>query len=133
MFEYIFFEPSLRDRFTDFLRGHAVAFETAAEDDLLVCVPDDIDDELSDALDVLYEQLLQQNAEMLEDTEDALVRNAAGVRVQLADGQPCMVRLDPELMSRLLACIGLEELRDMVQAIAAQVESPDDSPLCHLR
>lgn len=44
-----------------------------------------------------------------------------------------MVRLAPGLMARMLGCITLEELRDLVQDIALQVEDPDDLPVCHSR
>lgn len=131
MLEYIFFDISLRGKFVEYLRARGVEAELSDNDGFLVSIADDLDDELSDGIDAYYEVLLQENAALLEGTEDGLEKSAAGVRVQLADGTPCMVRLDPDLMARLLGCLGLEELRDMVQAIAEQVEDPDDRPLCH--
>ncbi len=134
MLEYIFFEISLRDRFVAFLQERGVAAEISDdEESLLVMVPDDLDDDLSDDIDVCYDRLLQENSEMLDNEEGSIERSAAGVRVQLSDGTPCMVRLPPELLSRMLGCITMEELRDMVQAIALQVEDPDDLPVCHTR
>ena len=131
MLEYIFFEETLRDKFATFLRGRGVEPTLSDESGCVAAIPEDLEDDLADAIDECYERLLQENAELLEGTEDALEKNAAGVRVELADGTPCMVRLDPDLMARLLGCISLEELRDMVQDIAAAVENPDDRPLCH--
>ena len=133
MLEYIFFEESLRDRFVDFLRTRNVTIETADNDNYLVCVPDDLDDSLSDEIDYLYESLLQENADLVESVEGGIEKSAAGVRVQLSDGTPCMVRLAPGVLGRLLGCISLEELRDMVQTIALQVEDPDDLPVCHTK
>jgi hypothetical protein len=42
------------------------------------------------------------------------------------------VRLDPDLVGRILGCISMEELRDMVQEVARWVELKDNSPLCHI-
>lgn len=135
MLEYVFFHSALRERFIQFLQAHQVAVsvpEEAAEH-LLVMVPDDLDDELSYAIDTLYEQLLEETAEMVDAADGEQAHSAAGVRVLLADQTPCNIRIDPQLMSRLLGCISLEELRDLVQEIAWQVEDPDDSPICHRR
>jgi hypothetical protein len=68
----------------------------------------------------------------MEQGEDALEKNVAAVQVQLADGEPCTIRLDPELVGRVLGCISMEELRDMVQDVARWVEFKDNSPLCHV-
>lgn len=133
MLEYIFFEVTLRDRFVAFLAEHGVPAEVSDGDGFQVAIPDDLDDDLSDEIDECYDRLLQENAEMMESEEGGVEKSAAGVRVQLSDGTPCMVRLSPELMARMLGCITLEELRDMVQAIALQVEDPDDLPVCHTR
>ena len=133
MLEYIFFEASLRDKFIDFLRERGVTAELADDDGFIAKIPDDLEDELSDEIDECYDLLLQENADMLESQEGGVEKSAAGVRVQLSDGTPCMVRLSPELLSRMLGCITMEELRDMVQAIALQVEDPDDLPVCHTR
>lgn len=131
MFDYIFFDESLRDRFVSFVREKGAAAEKSDEGGYMASVPEDIDEALSEEIDTCYEELLQENAELLEGTDDALEKNVAGVRVQLADGTPCTIRLDPDLVARLLQAISLEELRDMVQTIAAAVEDPDDRPLCH--
>lgn len=128
MLEYIFFHESLRDRFVDFLRAQGVEAELSEADGLMVAVPDDLDDELSERIENEYELLLQEHTEVMD---GILEKDVAGVRVVLANGMPATIRLDPDLLARLLQSISMEELRDMVQAIAEQVEHPDDRPLCH--
>lgn len=128
MLEYIFFHESLRDRFVDFLRAHGVEAELSEADGLMVAVPDDLDDELSERIENEYDLLLQEHTEVMD---GILEKDVAGVRVVLANGMPATIRLDPDLLARLLQSISMEELRDMVQAIAEQVEHPDDRPLCH--
>ena len=131
MLEYVFFEESLREKFVRYASEKGAAVEQSDEAGFLAMVPEDTDDALSDDLDHYYEVLLQENADMLEGTEDGL-QSAAGVQVELSDGTPCNIKFDADVMARLLNCISLEELRDLVQAIAVRVENPDDRPICQL-
>ena len=131
MLEYVFFEESIRDKFVAYLHQRKVEHQLD-DDGLIVEVPEDLGDELGDAIDHCYEVLLQETAALMEQGEDALEKNVAGVQVQLADGSACTVRLDPELIGRVLGCISMEELRDMVQEVAKWVELRDNSPLCHV-
>ncbi len=129
MLEYMFFDAGIRKQFGEFLKGKEVEYQFSDKDGLVVLVPEDLPEELDDLIDERYEKLLQETAELLED--EVVDQSAAGVRVQLSDGTPCQVRLDPDLMARMLGCITLEELRDLVQDIALAVENPDDEPICH--
>ncbi len=129
MLEYVFFDEGIREKFAEFVRGHGLECRFSDEDGLIALIPEDMDDEVSDAIDQCYELLLQETAELLE--EETVEKSAAGVMVQLSDGTPCQVRLDPNLMARLLGCLSLEELRDFVQEVALAVENPDAGPICH--
>ncbi len=132
MLEYVFFNESIRGKFADFLRDKGIEFRLSDEDGACIAeVPEDLDDVLGDEIDDCYEMLLQETAELMEGTEDALEKNVAGVHVELRDGSACTIRLDPELLARVLNCISMEELRDMAQTIAEGVENPDNRPLCH--
>ncbi len=131
MLEYIFFNDGLRAKFVRYAKERSVECQCSDDDGLIAAVSEDIDDAISDELDDYYDILLQENADLLEETDDALEKNAAGVQVQLQDGSPAMIRIDPELMGRMLRELSLEELRDLVQAITVQVENPDNRPLCH--
>ena len=131
MLEYVFFEVAIRDKFIEFLKSHRVEHRFE-DDELLVEVDEELSREQGDAVDHCYETLLQETAELMEQGEDALEKNVAGVQVQLSDGEMCTVRLKPELVGRLLNCISMEELRDMVQEVARWVELKDNSPLCHV-
>lgn len=130
MLEYVFFEKSIRDKFVSFLADSSVEHRIA-EDGLTVEVSEEIDETVGSAIDQQYEALLQETMELMEQGDDALEKNVAGVQVQLSDGAICTVRLDPDLVGRILSCISMEELRDMVQEVAHWVELKDNSPLCH--
>ena len=131
MFEYLFFDNEIRDRFCHELSKLGAEHRLNKDSPLLVEVPEDIDEALSDVIDTLYEKLLQATADLLEEQGQGLEKNVAGVQVQLADGGICTIRLEPDLVSRLLTAISMEELRDMCQVIAEGVERRDNSPLCH--
>lgn len=131
MLEYVFFDAGIRQKFLDFLTEHGVAARSNDSDGCIAEVPEDLDDELADAIDEQYEMLLQETAALMEEGDDALEKNVAGVTFQLADGTACTVRLDPDLVARVLNCLSMEEFRDLVQVIAAGIENPDNRPLCH--
>jgi len=133
MLDYVFFDQGLRDRFVTFAQEKGIEVVVADEEagSFMASVPEDLGPELDEAIDHYYEVLLQENAELLESTDDRLEKNVAGVRVVLANGTPCTIRFDPDLLARVLQSISMEELRDMVQHIATSVETPDDRPLCH--
>lgn len=131
MLEYVFFDAGIRQKFLDFLTRHGVAGRSNDSDGCIAEVPEDLDDELADAIDEQYELLLQETAALMEEGDDALETNVAGVTFQLADGTACTVRLDPDLVARVLNCLSMEEFRDLVQVIAAGIENPDNRPLCH--
>jgi hypothetical protein len=111
MLEYVFFEESIRDKFVAFLVQSSVEHRVA-DDGMTVEVSEETDDAIGDAIDHCYETLLQENMELMEQGDDALEKNVAGVQVQLSDGNICTVRLDPDLVGRVLGCISMEELRD---------------------
>ncbi len=131
MLDYVFFDEGIREKFVEFLRGRGVEVECGDEGGCIASIPEDLDDELADEIDHCYEQLLQETAELMEEGEHAMEKNVAGVTFQLSDGTPCTVRLDPDLVARILNCVTMEEFRDMVQLIATGVENPDNRPLCH--
>jgi hypothetical protein len=131
MLEYVFFDESIRDKFIAYLSEKAVEHRVA-DDGMTVEVSEESDDATGEAVDQCYEALLQETMELMEQGEDALEKNVAGVQVQLSDGAICTVRLDPDLIGRVLGCISMEELRDMVQEVAHWIELKDNSPLCHV-
>jgi len=132
MLEYMFFAQSLCDEFTEFLAGKNVPFEIAEDEGTFnVSIPDDIDDAVSDAVDETYDRLLQAHMDVMGDEEGMMEKSAAGVQITLGSGEMCTIRIDPDMVGRLLREISMEELRDLVHEIAQQVENPDNRPLCH--
>lgn len=131
MFEYMFFDEELRQRFVAYARSRGVECALPSDDmGLLAATPEDVDEGVSDELDVFYDELMEEQADRADATDGAATHQAAGVRVTLSDGRPCMVRLEPALANRLLAAFTLDEMQELVNAIARSVETPEDAPLC---
>lgn len=131
MFEFMFFDQELRQKFISFAHEQGIACE-AAEDSMgmIAAVPEDIPDDVSDALETLYEELMEQQAEQIDQADGEATHQAAGIRVTLQNGQPCMIRLEPKLANQLLSAFTLEETQALVQAIAHNLENPGDEPIC---
>lgn len=72
MLEYVFFDAGIRARFVEFLRGHSVVASLYDADGYIAGIPEDLDDELSDAIDECYDRLLQDNSDLLERSEGGL-------------------------------------------------------------
>jgi len=84
-----------------------------------------------DALQNVYDDLQDELEVMLEQTDDALMMNAAGMAVQLKDGSMCTLRVSPDVVTRILTVLEFDELQSFVENIAKSVEDPDDGHFCH--
>lgn len=132
--EYIFFDASLRDRFMRFAAARGVAGTTRpdAMEGHVVALPDTIDDDeaLVDALETEYEALMDEQQALVEAEEATQTRDLLGVAVTLPDGSPCTVRLPAALARRLFAAFSVEEIHELVAAVASSVANPNDGPIC---
>ncbi len=131
MMEYIFFDAGLRDSFVEHAQGMGV--DCVLQDDsmgLVVAVPEDLDDELMDALEARYDEL-QQDQSRLELSEGGFKR-LAGFRFDLPDGRSCMVPLQTEMANRLLASFSMEEIQALFGEVARRALNPTEDRLCQL-
>lgn len=121
MIEYIFFDAALRDRFVKYAASQDVNC-TLLDDPMgmVVAVPEDIADETEEALERCHGELEQEQSELLIE-EDGGLRQPAGFRYLLPDGQPCLVPPQPETANRLHA--GEEHL---CKILAAEKNKPNE-------
>lgn len=131
MIEYIFFDSSLSARFSEHARTLGIEC-TPIQDamGITLAVPEDIPDDVAAALERTYDELLERQAELVE-ADEAELKHAAAIRINLADGSPCLIRIEPAMMNRLLSCLSIDELHRLVAGIARDVENPCGLPLCH--
>ncbi|MBZ0104532.1 MAG: hypothetical protein K8H84_02780 [Sulfuricella denitrificans] len=131
MFEYMFFDEELRQRFVTHARSRGVECTLPSDGmGLLAAAPEDMEEAVYDELDAYYDELMEEQAERVDMLDGEATHQAAGVRVTLSDGRPCMIKLEPALANRLLAAFTLEEMQELVNAIALSVENPEDGPVC---
>ena len=131
MLEYIFFHKQLLEEFLKQLEQHTIPCETREDAmGLVAAVPDDLDDERLEQVDIIYDALLD-DTEMLVDSDDnASVKHAAAITLNLKNGDTVEASINPALLKRVLSVISYEELNELVEAIVDGVENPDHRPFC---
>jgi hypothetical protein len=132
--EYAFFDSSLAQSFADTAARHHV--DCLIRDDAVAgwvaSVPDELSDEVLDALDECYEELQLEQAVRAESEEGWVTKRLAGIQVTLADGSLTTVRLAPDIANKLLAAFTPEDAQALVQAIVRNLEDPATGPLCKI-
>lgn len=132
MMEYIFFDASLRDSFVEYVQGLKVAFDLQEDNmGMIVAVSDDLAEELMDALENRYEELQDEQAQMMSHAEGGF-NSLAGFSVVLPDGKMGMVPLQPEIANRLLANFSIEEIQSLFSAVARVALDPAEKHLCQI-
>ena len=132
MNEYIFFDARLRDKFAEHAKARGV--ECELRDDsmgLVVAVPEDIDDDLVDELEAHYDELQEEQSDMMSLSEGGL-KKLAGFQLVLPDGQTTTVALQPDMAKRLLSCFGFDEIQVLFDAVARSALDPKIRPLCEM-
>lgn len=136
MLDYIFFEPVLSSKFKNTLKKMNIEYQESLDDDFgtiqgqIIGVSDDLDEEILDKLQNIYDELQDEQEKILEKTDDSLLVNASGMEVDLDNGDKCTLRLPPEQVNKILGVLSFEELQAFVQTIANSVLNPDNKPFC---
>ncbi len=134
MLEYVFFHQQPLDQFCEFLRDKGVPFQLleSSESLLLAIEEQSINDSMADIIDDHYDVMLDLDQSiydqgLLEDEENYA---AAGVVVNLMDGQSVYADVPGNLLNKVMDVLSPQELGDLVNAIADAVENPDKRALC---
>ncbi len=131
MFEYIFFDARLRDKFVSHAKERGAPCRVS--DDPLgftASVPEDLSEEVLDDLERFYELL--EREQMASSREQGELRSIAGFGFILPDGQSRMLPLKPEMANRLLASFSLDEIRELFSEVARCTLQPSDEHLCRI-
>ena len=132
MMEYIFFDANLRDKFVEHATGLGVACDLRDDNlGLVVAVPEDLADDLADSLEARYDELQDEQTDLMSRSEGGF-KKLAGFNLVLPDGQTCMVPLQPDMANRLLASFSFEEIRVLFDTVARSALDPKDSHLCEI-
>jgi len=98
---------------------------------LVVAVPEDINDDLDDELEAHYDELQEEQSDLLALSEGGL-KKLAGFQLVLPDGQTCTVPLQPDMANRLLSCFSFEEIQVLLDTVARSALDPKNRPLCEI-
>ncbi len=138
MLEYLFFTQEIADKFITFVEGKNLAWEQKNDpmlDSIVIETSEDIEDSLWDELDDYHDSLGEEDQKILEAelAESDTETNAAGIYIQLANGEQTVAQIDPEVMNRMLSVISMGEFNAFIETIVSSVERPDDAPICEKR
>lgn len=130
--EFILFDAGLCDRFAQFVRQRDihVKIRPDAMGGQVVELPDDLGDEIEEAIEAEYEKLMGEQRILTESHEGENARNVLVVTVTLSDGQSCLVRLPAAIARRLSQHYSTQEIHALVSAIAECIKYPAEGPLC---
>jgi hypothetical protein len=130
--DYIFFDESLRDRFVQFLSERSQPFDTRADtiEGFIVALRDEPDDAALEAIEALYQTLMDEQMLLAESRTGWVTHQAIGITVTRADGTTQVVRLSADLARPLLEHFSAEQAQALVQAIAHNLDHPVSGPLC---
>ena len=130
MIEYIFFNATLRDAFVEYARSLGIT--CILQNDamgLVVEIPENISEELTDALEAIYDNLQEKQSQLLTKEQGGL-KQLAGFHFNLPGGQPRMVPLQIDIANRLMAGFSLAEIQAMFEAVALSALNPLEDHLC---
>ena len=135
MLDYIFFHDSVCQKLCDYLRQLDVEYETVSEEGVItVSHSDELPDDVLEKIESYYDQLFDEESNIINTpsalASDAGEKDLVGVGTELSDGRLIQVRLPADTARRLLTAFSTEEVRQLVNEIAKQVEDPIDAPLC---
>jgi hypothetical protein len=133
MLEYVFFDERPRDQFVTFLQEKSVELKLEEEEGLLkVWISEDLDDDLDEAIEDFYDDMMALNQQLYEDesNEAEVGYNAAGIVLELNTGENVYAQVNPELLERIMSVVTPDEFNTVVNAIVEAVENPDARTPC---
>lgn len=134
MLEYLFFNAVFANKFTTYLAQKNLEYSQeseAVQGAILIITSEEIEDNLWDEIDEVYDDLSAQDHLLLQSKlEDNDKISAAGIYIQLKDEKQTVANIDPDVMNRMLERISMDEFNSFIETIVASVETPDDTPFC---
>ena len=131
MFEYIFFREDNRVIFSEYLKQKNIESKLSnTHDGMLVSIDEDIDDELLDEVDEIYDGLMVECEKKIAEEEGEEYLSTAGITINLKNGQSIEAAVSPDILNRILTKLSITELDGFIQSIVDAVEQPDERPFC---
>ncbi len=138
MLEYVLFHREPLRLFVEFLEQNNITpvmgeASTGVIDEVFeISIPENLDADLLDKIDVRYDELMAMNQQLFydENPEDEGNFRVATILLPLKSGETSKAHIDPDLMTKIMEAITNEELDQFVSAIVNGVENPDERSYC---
>ncbi|MBK9160073.1 MAG: hypothetical protein IPM27_00635 [Nitrosomonadales bacterium] len=131
MIEYIFFEATLRDRFVAHAGQRGVSCKLVDDPmGMVVEIPEDLPDELSDEIEAFYDSLEKEQEGM--SLAGGELHRLAGFGFSLPDGQARLVPVNTDIANRLMANFTFDEIRELFDSVARYALEPPNEHLCRM-
>jgi hypothetical protein len=133
MLDYILFNEKPFDLFISWLKANNVSYETKIdEESYVIQVPENLEEDLLDAIDDKYEEFMDMNQDIVneEEKQNHDGYNMAGIIVTLKDGTTSYADIDSDLLNKIVSVITPQEFGVVVDAIADAVENPQPKTYC---
>jgi len=133
MLDYILFNEKPFELFISWLKANNISYETKIdEDSYVIQVPENLKEDILDAIDDKYEEFMDMNQDIVneEEKQNHDGYNMAGIIVTLKDGTISYADIDSALLNRIVSVISPEEFGVVVDAIADAVENPQPKTYC---
>lgn len=129
--EYILFDRTLCERFVAIIAEQGITAEVRpdAMEGLLIALPEMCDEPAESAISAAYDALMEEQHDLVV-AEDSGSRSVMAVTVKLPDGESRAIALRGELGRRLYEHFTFDEVRDLIEAIAAAIVNPREGLLC---
>lgn len=131
MLEYIFFNDGLREQFEEFAVSLDLQCETRMDElGTVVMLPENLSEDTEDQLEDKYAELMEAQAALSDEESDVTQHQVVGIHLTMSDGSERTLKLDPDMVNRLLECFTVEEMQELVNAIAVSLEQSGNGSLC---
>ncbi|MGE5318677.1 MAG: hypothetical protein ACM3KD_00720 [Hyphomicrobiaceae bacterium] len=133
MLDYVFFDDAQLRRFVVFLEDRQVPWDERTDQmaGRIVSIPEELADDVLDAVGERYDALLAEQSAAAEGNEDWVKKRVIGIQVSLSDGSLRTLQLDAATGNLLLERFTPEEAQQLVESIARSLENTAAGPLCH--
>jgi hypothetical protein len=131
MNEYILFDAALCQRFLKFLAGRGLQgdFRPDQIEGFVVTAPDGLPDAVEQAIEDEYGALMAEQVSLFEAAGEG-GRTLMRIGATLADGSTRIVQLPAVHGRRLFEHFSVEEIHELVSAIAQSALNPVEGPIC---
>ena len=135
MLDYVLFHQEPFNLFCDYLKENGVKPVTNIDGEAFeVRIPEDLNEDLSDAIEDKYDEILALNKTLMfeEEGEENGDFDLASIECRLGDGSTSLAVVPPDTLFKITRAVSDDEFADLVAAIVRAVEDPNGKSHCDM-